>query len=199
MSGIALALENYPDADQNDWFEIIEGVKTMAASARFNHNMIASTIFSCFDEYFFRSNLKALAVTDVDVHLPDGNLFRPDVSVIDSAALIGDDGKIHGVPELVVEVLSPSTQTNDLGIKKMIYERNGVREYWLVNPLSKDIYVYKLDDGYYKFDTAYHFYTQAELDTIPAAERNGIKEKIPVDIFPGLVVDINRIFKRVVD
>lgn len=171
----------------------------MAASARLNHNIIAARIFTAFDDYLYSRNIRAVTFTDVDVFLPDGNVFRPDVSVVSDLALIGDDDKIHGVPDLVVEVLSPSTQTNDMGIKKMIYERNGVKEYWIVNPLSKDIYVYKLGDGYYKFDMAYHFFSQTELEAMSEAERAEVKDKIPVGIFPELVVDINRIFKRVVD
>ena len=195
MSDIALAMDNYPDADPNDWFEIIEGVKTMAASARGGHNIIAAKIFSAFDAYFIRNNIGAVAIPDVDVYLPDGNLFRPDLCVICESAKFDDDGKIHGVPELCVEVLSPSTAKNDLGIKMTIYARNGVKEYWIVYPREKIINVYKLSDGYYVLDGVYHSYDKAEFDDLTDAERAEVKDKIQVGIFPELFVDVDRIFK----
>ena len=197
MSGIALALENYPDADQNDWFEIIEGVKTMAASARFNHNVIG--FYLAMELKMCAVGHKIAVVYDVDVHLPDGNIFRPDVSVVTDHNLIGADDKIHGVPELVVEVLSPSTAKNDLGIKMTLYARNGVKEYWIVYPREKSIHVYKLSDGHYLLDDVYYDYTQAELDSLSAPERAEVKDKIPVGIFPEALVDVRQIFRSPFD
>ncbi len=197
MSGIALALENHPDADQNDWFEIIEGVKTMAASARFNHNMIGTNILFAFLQYSVKHKMGT--VYDVDVYLPDGNLFRPDIYIISDPALFGEDGKIHGVPELVVEVLSRSTMKNDLGIKKNIYARNGVKEYWIVYPRDKTVSVYKLSGAAYVLDEIYVSYTQSELETLSDAERAEVKTKIPVGIFPEALVDVDRIFRSPFD
>ena len=94
MSGIALALENYPDADQNDWFEIIEGVKTMAASVRFWHNVIGLNLIVELNNH--ATDRKSAAIYSVDVHLPDGNIFRSDVSVFTDPNLIGKDGKTAG-------------------------------------------------------------------------------------------------------
>ena len=197
MSGIALALENYPDADPDDWFEIIEGVKTMAASARFDHNVIG--FYVAIELKMCAAGHKIAVVYDVDVYLPDGNVFRPDVSVISDPALIGEDGKIHGVPELVVEILSRSTMKNDLGIKKNIYARNGVKEYWIVYPREKSISVYKLSGAAYVLDEIYVSYTQAELETLSDAERAEVKDKIPIGIFPEALVDVNRIFQSPFD
>ena len=183
-------------ATDDDWFEIIEGVKIMAASARGGHNAIASRIFAVFDNYFFDKGTKAFAFPDIDVYLPDGNIFRPDLCVITDPKFIGKDDKIHGAPDLVVEVLSPSTMNNDLGIKKVIYERNGVKEYWIVDPISRNVYVYNLVDGRYNFDAAYHAYSRDEFDSLTDEERAEVKDKIQVGIFPELFVDVNFIFRR---
>ena len=167
MSDIALAIENHPGADPDDWFEIIEGVKTMAASARIEHNAIASRIFFHLDNYFWEKNVKAVTVTDVDVYLPDGNIFRPDLSVVCDLSKIGEDGKIHGVPDLCAEVISRSTAKNDLGKKMTLYAQNGVKEYWIVYPKEKSINVYKLnEDGYYVLDEFYSSYTQEEFEKL---------------------------------
>ena len=80
-----------------------------------------------------------------------------------------------------------------------LYARNGVKEYWIVNPISKDILVYKLSDGHYLLDDVYHDYTQAELDSLSAPERAEVKDKIPVGIFPEALVDVRQIFRSPFD
>ena len=169
----------------------------MAASVRFWHNVIGLNLIVELNNH--ATDRKSAAIYSVDVHLPDGNIFRPDVSVFTDPNLIGKDGKIHGAPELCVEILSPSTAKNDLGIKMTLYARNGVKEYWIVNPISKDILVYKLSDGHYLLDDVYHDYDQAELDSLSAPERAEVKDKIPVGIFPEALVDVHQIFRSPFD
>ena len=55
------------------------------------------------------------------------------------------DGKIKGAPDLIIEILSPATQKNDLGKKKDIYEKFGVKEYWTVQPKDKSTKVFILN------------------------------------------------------
>ncbi len=57
------------------------------------------------------------------------------------------ENKIGGAPDLVVEVLSPSTAYYDLKHKKSIYEKNGVREYWIVDPIEKTVEIFELQNG----------------------------------------------------
>ena len=109
--------------DSEERFEIIDGVKIyMLAAASFNHNFFAARLVSIFNSYFLKHG-KGVAVHDVDVPLPDGNLFRPDVCVITDFAWLESDENSSVVPALVVEILSRSTMKNDLGRKKNIYER----------------------------------------------------------------------------
>lgn len=192
MSNIALAIENHPGADPDDWFEIIEGVKTMAASARFEHNLIGLKLAVEFQQYADEYNIEI--VYDVDVYLPDGNIFRPDLSVVCDSSVIGNDGKIHGVPELCVEVLSRSTLKNDIGIKKSLYARNGVKEYWIIDPKNKSVEIYSLKDSSFELDEVYISYTKKELEVLSANERAEVKDKIQVGIYPKILIDIDRIF-----
>ena len=171
----------------------------MAASAGGDHNAIAARMYSRFDDYFSDHYIKAVTFIDVDVFLPDGNIFRPDLCVVSDLSKVGEDMKVHGVPDLCVEVLSPSTAKNDRGIKKNIYARNGVKEYWIVYPREKSISVYKLSGAAYVLDEIYVSYTQAELETLSDAERAEVKDKIPVGIFPEALVDVNRIFQSPFD
>lgn len=83
------------------------------------------------------------------LHFDDGNSFEPDlfwVSPENDHCLLVDEGRYwHGAPDLVIEILSPSTASNDRGDKFNIYEKYGVREYWLVDPDAKFTEVYRHD------------------------------------------------------
>jgi Uma2 family endonuclease len=83
--------------------------------------------------------------------LPSGDTVEPDVSVVlretwTHAPRPAPDRFLTVVPDLIVEILSPSTARRDRGLKRDIYERNGVREYWLVDPSRQAITVLVRDD-----------------------------------------------------
>ncbi|PKL08448.1 MAG: Uma2 family endonuclease [Spirochaetae bacterium HGW-Spirochaetae-7] len=73
-----------------------------------------------------------------------GIVVEPDVMVVCEQGKIADDG-IHGAPDFVAEVLSDSTANKDFGVKKELYERSGVREYWIIHPDTGDIFQYVRD------------------------------------------------------
>jgi Uma2 family endonuclease len=73
-----------------------------------------------------------------------GNVVEPDVLAVCDPARIHDDG-IHGAPDFVAEVLSDGTANRDFGIKRELYERNGVREYWIIQPETSTVFQYLLD------------------------------------------------------
>jgi Uma2 family endonuclease len=81
------------------------------------------------------------------LHFDDGNSFEPDlfwVSRENQHCVLEANGRYwHGAPDLVIEILSPSTASNDRGIKFEIYQQHGVGEYWLVDPEAKYVEVYK--------------------------------------------------------
>ena len=82
----------------------------------------------------------------------------------------------------------------DMTIKKDIYERNGVREYWLINPWSKNIQVYILRDGKYYLDNVYQNYSDEELSELTDEERSEIQIEVPVAVLDGFTVKIRNIF-----
>ncbi|WP_366846424.1 Uma2 family endonuclease [Clostridium sp.] len=69
--------------------------------------------------------------------------FYPDVAVYCDKNQIFYRGYI-GIPQLVVEVLSPSNADDDLIVKKDLYEKYGVPEYWIISPMSKKVWIYYL-------------------------------------------------------
>ena len=180
--------------EPNDRYEIIEGVKYMAAAAAYDHNIVAGKLFSIFINYF-EKHRNGIVVHDADVCLSEENTFRPDLSVICDFNKLGSDKKINGAPDLVVEVLSPSTAKRDFTKKKDIYARSGVKEYWIIDCVAKNIFVHKLIDGNYELDDIYHDYTDDELSLLEDYERAEVKTEIKVSFVPDLSVNIHRVFE----
>ncbi len=101
------------------------------------------------------------------VHLDDQNFVEPDIFWVadtNENCQLGEDGYWHGAPDLIVEVLSPSTARRDRDTKFELYQRSGVREYWLVEPYGEFIEVYCLREG--KFERQ-GFYGLGEQFTSP--------------------------------
>ena len=182
--------------EPNDAYEIIEGVKYMsAATAVLNHGTIVNNLSRIFSNYIFERGNGGVFLDNTDVHLPDGNLFRPDMSVVCDLSIADRYGNINGAPDLCVEVLSPSTVKNDRGRKKNIYARNGVIEYWIVDPKNKSVEVYYLTDGRYELDELYQLYSTKEWNALTAEEKSSAKFEIKVSLFDDLLVDIREVFR----
>ena len=84
-----------------------------------------------------------------DVYLDESNVVQPDVmwNGPDSQCSLIDDSSWRGAPDLVLEILSPSTVSRDKGIKFQLYEKHGVREYWIMNVSAHQIEVWRLADA----------------------------------------------------
>lgn len=120
-----------------------------------------------------------------DVRLPltkEGSDFeidtvvQPDIVVICNKSKLGDAG-CTGAPDIVIEIISESTASKDLKIKFNLYEKSGVKEYWIVFPDEKVIQIFKLKNGEYGKPEVY-----------------GTDDKITAGLFPDLVLDCNEIF-----
>ena len=177
-------------------YEIIGGEKFMAPSAGAYHNDIMGELYSTIRLYVRKNNLGYVFTDSLDVHLPDGNLFKPDLIIVkkENAAIINWQKGIYGVPDMVVEVLSRSTRKKDLTIKKDIYESNGVKEYWIVDPRAKSVDVYILRDGKFELDDSYFKYTADEWKNLDEEEKAAVKKEIKVGIFDDLFVNVDDIF-----
>ena len=182
---------------RND-YEIIEGVKFMAASPNMGHGTIVMNLSATIGAYAKINKLGICFGDHMDVHFPDGNLFQPDFIFVssknDKLFLDKRNTTLHGVPDMVAEIFSRSTMKRDVGIKKDIYERNGVREYWIINPYSEAIDVYLLRDGKYELDGHYENYSDDELTELPDDERAEVKMEVPVAVLDGFEVKIRNIF-----
>lgn len=141
----------WPDGER---WELIAGEAfDMSPAPRTRHQKVAGTIYRHLGNLLEGKPCQPF-IAPIDVFLPgvlhgsDDTVVEPDVLVVCDAGKIQDDG-IHGAPDFIVEVLSPSTAYKDMGRKKELYEKAGVREYWLVNPETGSVFLYTLTDGRY--------------------------------------------------
>jgi Uma2 family endonuclease len=107
------------------------------------------------------------------------NVVQPDICIISDPSKLDDKGCI-GAPDLIVEILSPSTLKKDWNDKFNLYEAAGVMEYWIVDPNTKTVNVFLLQtDGRYDMGATYNF-----------------SQKTPVYIIEGLEIDLSELFEN---
>ena len=186
--------------DVRDDYEIIEGEKIMAASPSKRHNKVVGRLMFMIGTHAFIHKLGIAFSDSLDVHFPDGNLFRPDFIFVctanDNLVFDNENETFHGVPDMVAEIFSHSTMKNDLTVKKDVYERNGVKEYWIIDPWRETIDVYLLRNGKYELDGVYVNYSDDELERLNDEERASVKLEIPVAVLDGFKVKVRNIFGR---
>ena len=84
------------------------------------------------------------------MQLSDVDVVVPDLVVVLSENDIITDTRIVGAPDLIVEILSPSTRTNDENLKRRLYEQAGVPNYWIVDPDANSVTALRMSDGLYE-------------------------------------------------
>lgn len=154
--------EKFSYADYQNWpegerFELIDGVPyDMSPAPNTEHQTIAGEIFGNIWQFLKDKPCRAFAapfdvrfIEKADSEDKDiTTVVQPDITVICDEKKIDDKGCI-GAPDLVVEILSPSTAYKDETEKLRLYEKHGVKEYWIVNPEAKYIMIYRIEDEKY--------------------------------------------------
>ena len=132
-------------------YEIIGGELTVSSQPHWYHQQVAGRIFARLDDWSLESGLGQASQAPGIIFDPE-NALAPDVVWVSHERLpqiLGEDGKLHGAPELVVEVLSPgqANTRRDRDAKLKIYTVRGVREYWIVDWPSKTLEIYRRDNA----------------------------------------------------
>lgn len=176
--------------------ELIGGRVVMMAPASTDHNRIARNIFGIFWGYLKGKKCEPFGDGEA-VYLTDVDHFIPDMMVVCDPDKVKWDG-VHGAPDLVVEVLSPSTAKNDRCRKWDVYESCGVREYWLVSPGEKSVEVYLLEDGKYTLLDVYTVRPDWMLAHMTEEERAAVATHFKCSLFDDLDISLEDIFYRTV-
>jgi Uma2 family endonuclease len=124
--------------------QVINNVIYMSPAPSFQHQDTIGELFMQIRLHAKKNSLGTCVVAPVDVFFDKYNAFQPDIIFISkqNMDIVGLDGKIHGVPDIVIEVLSPGNANDDKIKKKKIYEQYGVKEYFIVEPVTKELITY---------------------------------------------------------
>ena len=173
--------------------ELIEGkVCLMSPRPCVDHNLVSSRIYRIFADYLEGKTCMALS-DGYDVFLDEENHYVPEGMIVCDRSKIRPKG-IYGAPDLVVEVLSPSTMMHDRGPKMRHYAAAGVKEYWIVSPEMKSVEVYYNQDGRFEIVATYVDYRQEDIDDMTDEERATVVWEIPVSLYDDLRIRVKDIF-----
>jgi len=145
--------QQFTYADYLTWpgderWEIINGeAYAMTPAPTTRHQRIIGHIFSQFNQ-FFRDKQCEPFIAPTDVVLDDRNIVQPDILVVCDPSKVTEKN-IQGAPDLIVEILSPSTSIKDRREKKRLYERFGVSEYIIIDPFGDAAERFTLIEGRY--------------------------------------------------
>jgi Uma2 family endonuclease len=163
--------------------ELINGAHVVSPTPVTPHQRLAGELFVELHRYFEGHPIGEVFVSPIDVVLSDVDVLIPDLLVVlNDQTEIVTDKNVRGAPALVVEILSPGTKRRDLGIKRRIYDRYGVREYWVVDPEGASVTVHR---------------PSADGILEPAAEFTSRGEAtLTSPLLPGLAVSLATLFKN---
>jgi len=125
--------------------------------------------------------------------LDGANRFIPDLMIVCDRKKIKAK-YIDGVPDFVAEILSPSTRQIDIGTKKDTYEKFGVKEYWVIDPMSQTVDVYLLHNKRYVLDKSCHNYSPEDWDELTDKEKETAQLTLKISLYDDLIIDIKEIF-----
>ncbi len=126
--------------DDQRRYEIIEGDIYVAASPSVRHQLVAKRVDYALTQYVEKHDLGIVFHAPLDIVLSETNVVQPDVLFISKKRMgIIKEAFIGGPPDLVIEVTSPSNEDHDRKLKRSVYSRYGVREYWIVDPVACNI------------------------------------------------------------
>jgi len=140
---VKLTYQDYAKLPENAPYQLIDGELVMSPAPTRNHQQIAKNIFRKLDRFVEISKMGEVYFAPLDVLFGDTETFQPDIIYIskENKSLMKEEN-IIGAPDLIVEILSPSTAYYDLKHKKNIYELSGVKEYWIVDPMEKTVEIF---------------------------------------------------------
>lgn len=183
--------ERFTYADYLTWldderWEIIDGVAySMSPAPGTRHQRVSRKLSLALGD-FLRDKTCEMFTAPFDVRLSEQHgasdnyietVVQPDILVVCDKSKLDERG-CNGVPDLIIEILSPSTAKHDTYLKFNLYQKHGVKEYWLVHPNDQTVLVFKLQDSgiYGRVD----MYVTGDV--------------VPVSILVGLEIDLGEVF-----
>jgi Uma2 family endonuclease len=170
-------VNDYEKLPEGAPYQLINGELIMSPSPDYFHQKLVLNLALKLQYFIDNFNSGEIIIAPMDVHFSGTEIFQPDILFIsnDKKSIIQD--RIRGVPDLVVEILSPGTAYYDLTHKKNVYESSGVLEYWIIDPEEKRIEILE------NTETGFKTFSKAGIEGIVTSK-----------IFKGFSLLLNKIF-----
>ncbi|HHE47462.1 MAG TPA: Uma2 family endonuclease [Candidatus Acetothermia bacterium] len=165
--------------DTNRYVELSEGRLIMPPHPTYSHQEALKRLFLRLHTFVEENGLGTVEIAPLPVRLWPGKIREPDILFVANEHQDRIGEKVFGVPDLVVEVISPATHEVDRGEKFFEYAQAGVREYWLVDPKKHTVEVYVLQGRAYE-----------------PLGKFGSGERARSEIIPGFEVEVDELFQR---
>ena len=165
--------------DDTYYYEIIDGHMIRKTAPAPLHQRISRKLLLALDKHISETKSGELFQSPIDVYLDEYNKPQPDLIFIskEKSGMITHDG-IMGIPDLIVEIISPTSIIRDRIEKKNLYEKMAVQEYWLVDPQYEAIEIYTLQNHRYELFSA----------------ATTLEGEFKSALFDGLSINLNDIF-----
>lgn len=143
------------DDDDLHLYELIDGELVKKSAPAPKHQEVLSELYDQVKAHVKSQRLGKVYFAPVDVTFDGYNSVQPDLLFIpnDRLGIVTREG-IEGAPALVVEIISPTSAIRDRNVKKKLYERHGVNEYWLVDAPNETVEIFTLENGRYELFSA---------------------------------------------
>lgn len=169
---------DYEMLEEGAPFQLINYDLVMSPSPLSSHQLISGKIFIAISNFIATTNNGGIVMyAPIDVKFDDGNVFQPDLIYISAENKSIIQARIEGVPDIVFEILSPSNAYYDLRQKKDVYEKYGVKEYIIIDPVAQNAEVHTLENGVYILQ-----------------QKAQLNERLASVKFKGLELDLTQLF-----
>ena len=173
-----LTYQDYLNTPGDERYELLDGELILVASPNEDHQTANIALSARMYSFVNENDLGRVFHAPYDVLFSDSDVVQPDLLFISKERdHIRTPANIKGAPDLIVEILSPSSARRDWGYKRDLYARHEVKEYWIIDPTNRLVHVMLLKDGILRLTTTYG---QGDTMASPTLE--------------GFSVDVNDLF-----
>lgn len=173
-----LTYQDYANLEGDERYELLDGELILVGSPNEDHQIANMKIGYRMYSFVEENDLGQVFHAPYDVLFTDTDVAQPDILFVSNEREhIRTPANIQGAPDLIVEILSPSSSRRDWRDKRELYAKHGVREYWIVDPANHIVWVMLLRDGVLEIEETY-----TEGDAVASS------------VLEGFSVGVNEIF-----
>ena len=164
-----LTYQDYATLEGDERYELLDGELILVASPNRDHQAVSVRLLTRMHSFVEENDLGWVFDAPFDVLFTDTDVVQPDLMFISrERGHILTPANVQGAPDLIVEILSPSSSTRDWRAKRELYATHGVREYWIIDPTNRIVSVMLLQDGVLQIEQ-----TRTEDDTATSTVLDG--------------------------